>query len=355
MPILNKEDSNEVKKYTDFLRSRDHVSALQDLNWAHVKRDDWIGEAVYLEKNGNITASMSLLIRKLVKGTSMIYAPRGPVCDPYDIKTIKALINEITPLAKKYNAFCVKFDPEVLYDSKLESLYKGAGFKVHNKDKEKHSLIQPIENMILNLSGRTEEEIFKGYNEKTRYNIRVAEKKGVVIHFSRDEEDLRKFYELSEITAKRDNISLRSFEYYKRMLEAFDENHLRIYVAEFEGQALSAAIALNYGKKLFYIYGASSNEKRNLMPNYLMQQKMIEWGIETNCDCYDFGGVYVISKENGLFRFKEGFCKQEGVSKFIGEIDFVYDKFKYFGYVKLLPLYRKVLFTISKIEKSFKK
>lgn len=341
MPLLDKENKSMVEKYNEFVRNRNHTSALQDLNWAYVKKEEWKHEAVYLEKNGNITAAMSMLIRTFVKGFSMIYVPRGPVCDAYDIATIKELIKEAKQVAKKYNAFVLKFDPEAVYDKKLEALYKKAGFKVRNEDKHKHEFIQPIQNMILRIKYKTEEEIFKGYSEKTRYNIRVAEKKGVTVRFSRDEKDLKKFYDLSEITAKRDGITLRDFDYYKRMLESYDEEHLRIYIAEHEGVALSGALALNYGGKLFYIYGASSNEKRNLMPNYLMQQTMIKWAIETGCSEYDFGGVFETNKANGLFRFKEGFCRQEGVTKFIGEVDYVYNKLVYFAFVKLLPIYKK--------------
>lgn len=351
MPILDKNNESMVSKYNEFVRNREHTSALQDLNWAYVKKEEWKHEAVYLEKNGNITAAMSMLIRTFAKGFSVIYVPRGPVCSAYDISTIKELVEEAKQIAKKYNAFVLKFDPEAIYDEKLEALYKKAGFKVRNSERNKHEFIQPIQNMILRIKGKTYEEIFKGYSEKTRYNIRVAEKKGVTVRYSRTEEDLKKFYELSEITATRDGITLRDYNYYKRMLEAYDEEHLRIYIAEHEGQALSGAIALNYGGKLFYIYGASSNEKRNLMPNYLMQQTMIKWAVETGCEEYDFGGVFEINKANGLYRFKEGFCRQEGVTKFIGEIDFVYNKPIYFAFVKLLPLYKKLRKFIKKNKK----
>lgn len=342
MPILDRTNKEEVEKYNKFVRNREHTSALQDLNWGKVKDGEWKCEAVYLEQNGNITAAMTILIRTFAKGISIMYAPRGPVCDIEDVSTVKSLINEAKPLVKKYNAFVLKLDPEAVYDKKLEAMYKKSGFKVRNNDKDKHEFIQPIYNMILRIGGKNEEEIFKGYSEKTRYNIRVAEKKGVTVRWSRDVKDVEKFYELSEITATRDKISLRSLDYYKRMLEAYGEDYLRIYIAEHEGEALSGAIALNYGGKLFYIYGASSNEKRNLMPNYLMQQTMIRWAIETGCAEYDFGGVFEMDKSNGLYRFKEGFCKQEGVTKFIGEIDFVYNKTKYFAFVKILPIYKKL-------------
>ena len=113
-------------------------------------------------------------------------------------------------------------------------------------------------------------------------------------------------------------------------------------------------IALNYGGKLFYIYGASSNEKRNLMPNYLMQQTMIRWALETGCTEYDFGGVFEMDKSNGLYRFKEGFCHQEGVTRFVGEIDYVYKKSIYFAFVNLLPIYKKLRGLLKKITKKEK-
>ena len=354
MPILDRTNKDEVEKYNHFVRNREHASALQDLNWGKVKEGEWDEEAVYLEQNGNITAAMMILIRKFAKGVSIMYAPRGPVCDIEDVSTVKKLVEEAKPLAKKYNAFVLKMDPEAVYSEKLEGMYKKSGFKVRNKDRHKHEFIQPIYNMIIRMGTKTEEEIFKGYSEKTRYNIRVAEKKGVTVRWSRDPKDIEVFHNLSEITATRDKISLRSKEYYMRMLEAYDEKHLRIYVAEYEGEALSAAIALNYGGKLFYIYGASSNEKRNLMPNYLMQQTMIRWALETGCTEYDFGGVFEMDKSNGLYRFKEGFCHQEGVTKFVGEIDYVYKKSIYFAFVNLLPIYKKFRGLLKKIGKKEK-
>ena len=88
---------------------------------------------------------------------------------------------------------------------------------------------------------------------------------------------LHKIYKTAE------EIAEKSINAIERMLEAYDETKLRIYIAEHEGQALAAAIATNIGGELFYVYGASSNEKRNLMPNYAMQMAMIRWGIETGC------------------------------------------------------------------------
>ena len=180
-------------------------------------------------------------------------------------------------------------------------------------------------------------------------------KNNIEVTYSHNEEDLKEFYEIYRITAKRDKIGYREYEYFKDMLDSFDENILRIYLTKHEGDILSGAIAINYGKKVFYLYGASSNEKRNLMPNYIMQLEMIRWAIETKCNFYDFGGLVTLDETHGLYRFKLGFCKQEGVTEFIGEIDKVYRNFSYFLYIKVLPLIRKVKFKINRLKKRIKK
>lgn len=349
MSILDKNNDEQVKKYNEFVRNKEAASLMQDLNWGMVK-SEWTQQAIYIEKNEQIIAAMMIIIRKVAKGFVLMYAPRGPVCDVYDTSVVEELMKDVDIIAKKYQAFVFKMDPEVKYDEKLEQVYKSKGYLVNNRKYNKNDLIQPRFDMVLNLKDRTIEEIFAGYSEKTRYNIRVAAKKGVVVRYSRNEQDLKAFYELSMVTAQRDNISMRPFEYFKRMLEAYDEEHLRIYIAEAEGKVLSAAIAINYGAKVFYLYGASSNDLRNYMPNYLMQQEMIKWAKETNCNEYDFGGVYELNKNNGLYKFKEGFCRQEGVTEYIGEICKSYNKTKYFIFTKILPIARKIIVGIGKLK-----
>lgn len=350
MAILDKNDEAKIKKYNEFVRSREHTSAMQDLNWGLVKSADWSEEAIYIEKNEKIIAAMMVLIRKVAKGFVMLYAPRGPVCDIYDTNIVDELMDDVNLLAKKYNAFVFKMDPEAKYDEKLKDVYKAKKYFVNGRNVSDKQLIQPRYNMILNLDGRNIDEIFSGYSEKTRYNIRVAIKKGVKVRYSRDEKDLKAFYDLSLVMAERDKIAMRPYEYFKKMLDAYGEDNLRIYIAEADGKVLSAALAIKYSTKLFYIYGASSNELRNYMPNYLMQHEMIQWGKENGCKEYDFGGVYELNKSNGLYKFKEGFCRQEGVTEFIGEIGKIYNKPKYFIFTKLLPIARKIMITINKFK-----
>ena len=341
MPVLDFNNEEEVKEYEDFILNHVGTSFMQDLNWGKVK-SNWKQEAIYLREDGKIVAAMMLLIQPVPLNSTFIYAPRGPVCDVYDIDLVNRLIKEAEPIAKKYKSYVLKFDPQVIYDEKLDTMYKKAGYKTTGYKPDADDLIQPGHNMVLNIDGKTEEELMKSFAEKTRYNIRLSGRKGVTVRYSRDVEDLKKFYEIYEITTIRDKIGKRPYEYFERMLEAYDETKLRIYIAEHEGQALAAAIATNIGGELFYVYGASSNEKRNLMPNYAMQMAMIRWGIETGCKTYNFGGVLNLDPNNGLYKFKIGFCREEGLEEYIGEINKVYKPFIYFLYKVGMPIKRKI-------------
>ena len=341
MPILDFNNKEEVKEYEDFVLNRVGTSFMQDLNWGKVK-NNWKHEAIYLRENGKIIAAMLLLVQKIPFNSTIIYAPRGPVCDVYDIDLVNRLIKEAEPLAKKYKACMLKFDPQVLYDEKLDTLYEKAKYKTTGYKPDPDFLIQPGHNMVLNIEGKTEEELMKSFAEKTRYNIRLSGRKGVTVRYSRNIEDLKKFYEIYKITTERDKIGCRDYDYFERMLDAYDETKLRIYIAEHEGEALAAAIATNVGGELFYVYGASSNVKRNLMPNYAMQMAMIRWGLETNCKIYNFGGVLNLDPNNGLYKFKVGFCREKGLEEYIGEINKVYNPIVYYLYTYGMPFLRKL-------------
>lgn len=348
MPILNKEDKKEVLRYENFLK-KNNAPAMQDIKWSKVK-NNWENEIIYLEENGEIIASMSILLNKVTKfNTYMMYASRGPVCDFTNVELVNRLVKEVDLIRKKYKAFLLKMDPEILDNKDIIKMYKKNGYHVIT-DKEK--VIQPKHNMVLNIKDKNEEELLKGFAEKTRYNIRVAIKKGIEVKYSRNKEDLKTFYNIYKITTIRDKIGCRPYEYFERMLDAFGENQIRVYIAYHEGVALSAAIALNYGSKMFYIYGASSNEKRNLMPTYLMQWEMIKWGLEERCKTYDFGGVFEFTNTNGLYKFKSGFCKQEGVTEYIGEIDKVYNPMIAFVYNDVFPVIKGIKKKIRKMKKS---
>ncbi|MEK3936472.1 peptidoglycan bridge formation glycyltransferase FemA/FemB family protein [Sporosarcina sp. FSL W7-1349] len=335
MPVLDKANERDVKRYEEFIRNSPYRALTQDPNWADVK-DDWGNEQVYVERDGEIVAAMSLLIRKVPGGFSLLYAPRGPVCDFHDEALVAELLREAEAVAKKHKAFALKMDPEILYSEELNKKYSDAGYVVRNVDADKDELIQPRLNMIVKLEGEDEESIMMRYKKKTRNIIRGAIKKGVEVSHSHSDEYLKIFYDIYRTMAERNQITIRSYDYFVKMREAYDG--LRIYLVKHEEDYLAGAVTINYHGKLYYLYAGSTNEKRNLNPNHLMNYEMMKWGIEEGAQQYDLGGVFILdSQQDGLYAFKSSFCQEDGVTEYIGEIDKVYKPFLYNLFVKVVP------------------
>ena len=340
MPILNKDDKKEVERYNKYVREAYGTNFMQDISWGNIKKG-WKREYVYTLKNGKINSAMSCLVKKLPKlNYSIIYVPRGPVCDIYDIQKIENLLEEAKPLVKKYKAIMIKFDPEIKKDSKLYKMYTKSGFKIVSKQSK---LIQAKYNMVINLEDKTLDELLKSFASKTRYNINYGIRKGVKTRYSNSEEDLKVFYKLYLEMCERKHIGAREYNYFKTLLNSFEKENMRIYLSSFEGEDLTATIAINYAGTTHYLYGASGNKKRNLKASYSLQLEMIKWAIETKCKKYNLGGLLNPVDENGLFRFKVGFSGEEGVVEYIGEINKVYNKFMYFLYNFILPKFRYIV------------
>ncbi|MDD4803226.1 MAG: peptidoglycan bridge formation glycyltransferase FemA/FemB family protein, partial [Syntrophomonas sp.] len=204
--------------------------------------------------------------------------------------------------------------------------------------------VQPAFVMQLDIQP-SEAELLANMHSKTRYNIKLAQKKGVTIRPAVGKEDLQVFYAILQETAKRDNFLIRGYQYFEMIWDQMVENGwAQIFLAEYQDRTISATLALMLGKKVWYLYGASSNDYRNVMPNYLIQWEMIRWAQQQGCTLYDFRGVSGdLNEDNplyGLYRFKRGF--NGGLVEFIGDFDRVYSPFFYFAWTRILPLYLRV-------------
>ncbi len=299
------------KEYQEFLEKHEKGHYAQSLEWAKIK-NEWQNEVIIIRDNqGNIKGSMSILIRKLPYiNQSLMYSPRGPVCDIDDEETFKKLIEEADILAKKYKAFMLKMDPDILASNQtFKNMAKKYGFKVEEKIKDVNTLLQPRYVFRLDLKGKTEEEVFNSFHSKTRYNIRLATRKGVKLREG-TKCDLDEFQKILETTGSRDGFYIRKKEYFEKFFDSFDEKHLKLVFAEYENKPISCVLNIFYGNKEWYLYGGSLNEHRNLMSTYLLQWEMIKQAIERNMDCYDFRGVCATDETHyneGLYRFKKGF------------------------------------------------
>lgn len=326
MEILTQQ---QYPEYEAFCMNHPRGGVTQSVRWHQVK-DNWGHEVVVSrDASGGIAGGASVIIQKVpLVGTSMLYSPRGPVCDLYDREVLTDLKKGIDVLAKKYKAHIYKMDPDVpVDDMRFQSVIKSLGF-VQILGGDGFETIQARYNYRLYLEGRSEEELFQNLTQKTRYNVRVAMKRGVEVR-AVGAEYLDEFIRLMKITGERDGFNVRPKAYFQRMLDSLGE-HCRLYMAFYEGKAVSGAITTNYAGKTCYIYGASDNAHRNVMPNYLIQWEMIRWAVETGGTVYDFQGVSGNIEDQdhhlyGLYRFKKGF--NGTLDELAGEFDYVYRPF----------------------------
>lgn len=324
MPVVNLENKQQYQKYIHFLQTSPYATATQDIAWSEVK-NNWEPLYVYLEEAGEIIAAMSILMVRAVGEKRLAYCCKGPVCDPTDVELVDRIVNEAALHAKEQGAFVVRFDPEVLYDDALQKQYEDKCYIVRGRNVSSHDTTQPRLNMVLNIKDKTEEQLLAGFHTKTRYNIRLADRKGVTVEYGNSTEYVEQFYRLYEIMSKRQGITYRPYEYFERMANAYG-SFVRIYLAKHENDIIATGFALSYGDKTWYVYGGSADEKRNLMAPYLVQWEMIKWGLEQGKDRYDFGGVFELDNSDGLYRFKKGFCYEDDYTEYLGEIDLVLDE-----------------------------
>lgn len=321
-------DKDHYKEYEDFVLHHKNGSFMQSVHWAELKRN-W-GQAVLVSRgeDGKIRGGMTILTQELQGyGKNFLYAPRGPVMDFLDEEAFADLVEGLHELAKRLNAFHFKMDPMVLStDEAFIDMAKGYGFS-YDPEAGDGNTIQMRANYMIDLTpfGGDEEALNKSFHPKWRYNIRLAERKGVECRIC-GHEAVEDFEMLFRITGIRDNFIVRPKGYFDYFLDALQE-HVRLYMCYYDGKPLSGAICTNYAGKTCYVYGASSNENRNCMPNHLMQWNMMKWALETGCFLYDFQGI-PMELENaavmaGVYRFKRGFNGK--VVLFAGEFEMIFD------------------------------
>ncbi len=226
-------------------------------------------------------------------------------------------------VARRHHSFVFRTDPDVpAGDTQFLDMMTKRGFTLRTAGKNFDG-IQPRFVFRLSIEGMTEEEVLAHISQKTRYNIRLASKKGVEVRLV-GEEMVEEFTKIMAVTGERDGCSTRPAWYFAKILQEMGED-ARLYMAFYQEIPIAGALAIAYGDKLWYLYGASSNEYRNIMPNYLLQWEMIRWAVETGRRVYDFRGVSGdLSEDNplfGLYRFKKGFNGE--LCEFIGEFEMV--------------------------------
>lgn len=311
--IFDKTDTAAIREMDRFIYSHENSHFMQTSAWAQVKTFwDWRG--ITVKQRDRITATMLVLIRPLPLGFSLLYVPRGPVCDRNSHEIWDELMEALKRLARQEHALLIHMDPdEPDSNEAFRSMMLQLGFI--EKADDGFGNIQPQYVFRLPLKGRTQEDVFHAFCAKTRYNIGLSLRKGVTVREYSGADRipdfiLQNFYSLMQTTGERDHFYIRGLDYFKALMNAL-QNDAKIYLAYLHGQPIAGAIEVFCGNKAWYLYGASSNEHRNVMPNYLLQWLMIQEAMERGCELYDFRGVPGnVSEDNplyGLYRFKKGF------------------------------------------------
>ena len=227
------------------------------------------------------------------------------------------------------NTIAIRFDPDVSFTNPEDRDLFNYGMQlITYADKlkiRKNSVdIQPPDSSLVDLTG-TEKEILEKMHSKWRYNIRLSERKGVVIHryLGNDinlSEKIDKFYELTKITNARDGNASHSKAYYADLIKSSAEEVaagkdvpvISLYIAEHEGEEIASIMTLFSHDEAIYLYGASSNNKRNLMPNHLLQWTAMKDAKAYGSKYYDMYGMPPEGKDenhpmHGLYMFKANF------------------------------------------------
>jgi len=322
---------------------------LQSYEWGEFKRGfGWRPSRVALEEEGQIIAGAQVLVRNLSLG-SLAYVPRGPVVDPQEGGTLGELWAQLHILARQEGSVFLRLEPD-WEGGERGHLLEREGF--HRASES----IQPQSTLALDIEGDLE-SILNRMKPKTRYNIRLAGRKGVVVREGR-EKDLGAFYELLRITGGRDRFFVHSDRYYLEAWRTFAPQGMgRLFLAFYGDQMLAGLMAFAFGHRAYYLYGASSDEHRSLMSNYLLPWEAIRWAKERGCLVYDLWGIpdevgrngeppdFVKRKGGlwGVYRFKRGFGGR--VVRTVGAFDYVYSRPLY----RLLMRVERVRSTISRL------
>ena len=316
MPIVSLTDWN------NFISHHPNTHLLQTGEWGELKSAfGWKPVRVVSGDFG-----VQILFRKLPFGFTIGYIPKGVVSEQ--------LWLDVDSVCKSNRAIFLKLEPDSWKDIQLERF---------NLKRSTHN-IQPPRTLIIDMRG-SEDEIVSKMKQKTRYNIRLAEKKEVTV---RVWDDIESFHKMMLVTGRRDGFGIHSLEYYKRAYELLHPKGLgEIFVAEYLGKPLAALFAAQNGHRAYYLYGASTNEERNRMPTYLLQWEAMKWAKSRGCEEYDLWGVpdedEAALEKNfqnrhdglwGVYRFKRGFGGE--LERAAQAMDRVYNPLLYWAYLKFI-------------------
>lgn len=276
----------------------------------------------------------------------ILYFPHGPVLKESETKNQESageIRKALFELAEELRAGWIRVEPRTEEDlARLKQAFGEGGVVPAPHD------VQPRETLALDIEPPTETLIAQ-MKPKTRYNVRLAEKHGVSVRFSRSPEDIEAFINLIYSTTNRKAIRPHPKSYYRNFFSALSEEESVLAIAEHEGKILAANLLVFSGDTAHYLHGGSSDREREVMAPFLLHVRSIEEAKRRGMKHYDFGGVRIRSKKDeadraweGITRFKQGFAPKTETLLCPGTYDIVMAPLRYRLY-RFTFVLRKIL------------
>jgi lipid II:glycine glycyltransferase (peptidoglycan interpeptide bridge formation enzyme) len=357
--------SVEPDAWDRFVAAHPHGHILQTSPWGALKSQfGWSDERVGLTRDGVLVAGAQALTRRLPAGLGRLaYVPKGPLVDWDDEEQVTTLLAALDRAARSRGAIALTIEPDLPDEATHRQRLRALGFSPSPLGS-----IQPRRTIAIDISPE-EGAILAAMKSKTRYNVRLAARKGVTVREA-TEADLPAFHALTAATGARDRFGVHAPAYYEAAHRLFvprdsaqnpcDVLHFtrnsadgvlgfskklflssaRLLLAEVEGNPVAAVMIFALPPRAWYFYGASGNTHREKMPTYLLQWEAMRWAKSLGCTSYDLYGVPDENEETleaeftqrrdglwGVYRFKRGFGGQ--LVRSVGAWDRVYAPLRY--------------------------
>ena len=305
----------------------------------------------------NCVAAALVLKRQILRNgfaarLSILYSPKGPLLDWTNASLRSRVLNDLQSFAKQQGAIFLKMDPDVVLGTGVPfsdgDVPENNGQAVMSELKRRawryaSDQIQFKNTVVIDLNP-TEDEMLARMKQKTRYNIRLAEKKDVSLRVG-TLVDLPMLYKMYAETSVRDGFVIRDEEYYKTVWEIFMSGEkssmpfAEPLIAEVDGEPVAAIFVLYFAGRAYYVYGMSRNVQREKMPTYLLQWEAMKRAKANGCAVYDLWGAPDVFDESdslwGVYRFKEGLGGK--VVRTLGAYDFTPSPLWYKLYSEIIP------------------
>ncbi|MFH0912556.1 MAG: peptidoglycan bridge formation glycyltransferase FemA/FemB family protein [Patescibacteria group bacterium] len=312
----------DPKDWDDFVQHHPDSTLLQSWYWGEFQKS--LGYKIWrlgVTENGQTIAQLLIIKMPLRFGWNIFYSPRAlllnrlaPVHQQH--QAMELIINHIRQLASSEQVIFFRTDPPLLSsDATSLSIYKSLGFVLSSKS------TQPKSSLLVDVSTKSVNLLMQ-MKPKTRYNIRLAEKKGIIIRTTTQPDDIEIFNQLMHTTSARDRFTPHPEEYYRQQLRVLGEhNLLSLFIAYDEQTPLATALVAWFGSTASYLHGASSQVSREKQAPYLLHWDIIKAAQERNCAHYDLGGVNLDPRHTwaGITRFKLGFGGN--ITEYVGNLE----------------------------------